>query len=144
MGAKVATLEETITNLAHENALLKRRLFGNKTERSHTSEAQLAFGDLLAAEKQLQRQLDEAVAKVKAEAGVAEQLPGTPAERKKPKGRRNLLASNLPRCLVEILDQELEDKGCRRIGFEESAQLMFRPRHQNWWVERRGSGRRPS
>jgi hypothetical protein len=59
MGAKVATLEETIANLAHENALLKRRLFGNKTERSHTSEAQLAFGDLLAAEKRLQQELDD-------------------------------------------------------------------------------------
>ena len=126
MGAKVATLEETIANLAHENAILKRRLFGNKTERSHTSEAQLAFGDLLAAEKRLQKELDEAVAKAKEEAGVAEQEPGTPGERKKPKGRRNLLASNLPRCLVEILDEELEAKGCRRIGFEDSAQLMFR------------------
>jgi transposase len=124
MGTKVATLEETIANLAHENALLKRRLFGNKTERSHTSEAQLAFGDLLAAEQRLQKELDDAVAK--AEAGVDEQQPGTPGARKKPKGRRNLLASNLPRCLVEILDEELEAKGCRRIGFEESAQLMFR------------------
>jgi Transposase C of IS166 homeodomain len=39
--AKVASLEETIGNLAHENALLKRRLYGNKTERSRTSELQL-------------------------------------------------------------------------------------------------------
>jgi len=126
MGTKVATLEETIANLAHENAILKRRLFGNKTERSYTSEAQLAFGDLLAAEERLQKELDDAVAKAKEGAGVAEQEPGTPGERKKPKGRRNLLASNLPRCLVEILDEELEAKGCRRIGFEDSAQLMFR------------------
>jgi hypothetical protein len=37
---KVATLEGTIANLAHENALLKRRLYGNKTERSVTSELQ--------------------------------------------------------------------------------------------------------
>lgn len=36
--AKVTTLEDTIANLAHENALLKRRLYGNKTERSHTAE----------------------------------------------------------------------------------------------------------
>jgi len=124
MGAKVASLEETIANLAHENALLKRRLFGNKTERSHTSEAQLVFGDLLATEERLQKELDEAVAKAKEAAG--EQQPGTPGERKKPKGRRDLLASNLPHCQVEILDEELEAKGCRRIGFEESRQLMFR------------------
>jgi len=94
MGAKVASLEETIANLAHENALLKRRLFGNKTERSHTSEAQLAFGDLLAAEERLQKELDAAVAKAKEDAG-GEQQPATPGGRKKPKGRRDLLGIRL-------------------------------------------------
>jgi transposase len=74
----------------------------------------------------LQKELDDAVAKAKEGAGVAEQQPDSPGERKKPKGRCNLLASSLPRCLVEILDEELEAKGCRRIGFEDSAQLMFR------------------
>jgi hypothetical protein len=34
---KVASLEDTIANLAHENTLLKRRLYGNRTERSGTS-----------------------------------------------------------------------------------------------------------
>src|SRR3954447_14283084 len=63
--AKVASLEETIGNLAHENALLKRRLYGNKTERSRTSELQLALGDLLASEAQLQKDLDDAVGKAK-------------------------------------------------------------------------------
>ncbi len=53
VSAKVSSLEETIANLAQENQLLKRRLFGSKTERSHTSEMQLALGDLLAAEAQL-------------------------------------------------------------------------------------------
>lgn len=124
--AKVASLEDTIANLAQENMLLKRRLFGNKTERSHTSEAQLALGDLLAAEARLQKELDDAVAKAKEEAGGEPQRPGTPGERPKPTGRRDLFASNLPRCLVEILDEELEAKGCRRIGFEDSKQLMFR------------------
>lgn len=125
--AKVASLEETIANLAQENTLLKRRLFGNKTERSHTSEAQLALGDLLAAEARLQKELDAAVAKAEKEAGTEPKSPGQPpGERAKPKGRRDLFASNLPRSLVEILDEELEAKGCRRIGFEDSAQLMFR------------------
>jgi hypothetical protein len=59
--AKVASLVDTIANLAHENALLKRRLFGNEPERSHTSEAQLALGDLLAAEAQLQNELNAAI-----------------------------------------------------------------------------------
>jgi transposase len=120
--AKVASLEDTIANLAHENALLKRRLFGNKTERSHTSELQLALGDLLAGEAALQKELDAAVAKAKDDAGPDPKKRERPA----PSGRRDLFASNLPRCLVEILDEELEAQGCRRIGFEESKQLMFR------------------
>jgi transposase len=127
--AKMASLEETIANLAQENLLLKRRLFGNKTERSHTSEAQLALGDLLAGESRLQKDLDAAVAKAKEEAGTESESPG---QRAKPKGRRDLFASNLPRSLVEILDEELEAKGCRRIGFEESKQLMFR--RGGFWV----------
>ncbi|MGH9889016.1 MAG: IS66 family transposase, partial [bacterium] len=123
---KVASLQDTITELAHENALLKRRLFGNKTEHSHTVEAQLALGDLLAAEVQLQKELDAAVAKAKEETDPEPKPPGGPRDRPKPTGRRDLFASNLPRCLVEILDEELEAKGCRRIGFEDSKQLMFR------------------
>jgi transposase/uncharacterized small protein (DUF1192 family) len=126
--AKVASLQDTITNLAHENALLKRRLLGNKTERSHTNEAQLALGDLLAAEAELQKDLDAAVAKAKEAAG--DPAPNQPAGESKPavpRGRRDLLASNLPRSLIEIFDETLEAQGCRRIGFEESKQLMFRP-----------------
>jgi transposase len=125
--AKMASLEETIANLAQENMLLKRRLFGNKTERSHTSEAQLALGDLLAEEARLQQELDAAVDKAKEEAGADSKAPANPGERPKPKGRRNLFASNLPRYPVEILDEELEGNPLyRRIGFEDSAQLMFR------------------
>jgi hypothetical protein len=55
LGAKVTSLEETIANLAHENLLLKRRLFGNKTERSHTNEMQLALGDPLARRRACRR-----------------------------------------------------------------------------------------
>jgi transposase len=127
MGAKVSTLEETIVNLAHENQLLKRRLFGNKTERSHTSETQLALGDLLATEARLQKELDAAVAQAKKDAGGGDGRPDATGERPKPKGRRDLLASKLPRFTVEILDEELEAKeGYRRIGFDDSGQLMFR------------------
>ena len=56
------SLRETILNLTHENELLRRRLYGNKTEHSQTSELQLTLGDLLDAEKRLQKQLDEAIA----------------------------------------------------------------------------------
>ena len=121
---KVASLEETIANLAHENLLLKRRLFGNKTERSHTSEMQLALGDLLAAEARLQKELEAAVAQAKKDAGGDAERPA--GERARPKGRRDLFASKLPRFVVEIRDDELEAQGCRRIGFDDSAQLMYR------------------
>ena len=122
--AKVASLEETIGNLAHENALLKRRLYGNKTERSRTSELQLALGGLLASEAQLQKDLDDAVGKAK-DAVEPEPKPA-PGPRATPKGRRDLSVSKLPRVLIEILDEEREASGCRRIGFEDSRQLMFR------------------
>jgi transposase len=124
--AKVSSLEETIANLAHENQLLKRRLFGNKTERSHTSETQLALGDLLAAEARLQKELDAAVAAANQDAGGETEKPGGGGQRAKPKGRRDLLASKLPRYVVEIRDEEQEAKGRRLIGFDDSGQLMFR------------------
>ena len=62
---KVAALEDSLTDLAHENALLKRRLFGTRSERSVTSELQLALGDLLASEAKLQADLDASVEKAK-------------------------------------------------------------------------------
>lgn len=40
------SLQETIVNLAHENELLKRRIYGNNTEKLRTSENQLALGKL--------------------------------------------------------------------------------------------------
>jgi len=125
MAAKVASLEDTIANLAHENALLKRRLYGNKTERSRTSELQLTIGDLLASETKLQADLDSAVAK--AEEAAPESPEPTGKGTPRPHGRRNLFASKLPRYVVEILHEEHEAAGCRRIGFEDSNQLMFRP-----------------
>ena len=123
--AQNASLRETIVNLTHENQLLKRRIYGNKTERTQTSELQLSLGDLFGAEKQLQKQLDEAVAKAGGEAAAS--TPPDPQPKGKPKGagRRDLLASNLPRVLLEIRDEELE-KTAKLIGFDEALHLMFR------------------
>lgn len=124
MAAKVASLEETLTDLAHENAMLKRRLFGSKTEQLRTSELQLALGDLLASEAKLQADLDASIKKAK----DATPAPD-PAEGKgkpQPHGRRNLFASKLPRVPVEIRDSALEAQGARLIRFEDSTQLAFR------------------
>lgn len=124
--AQNESLRETILNLTHENDLLKRRIYGNKTERTHTSELQLSLGSLLESEKRLQKELDEAVAGARGDAEKEEeaQTPnGKPKD--KPKGRRDLSTSNLPRFLLQITDEELE-KTAKRIGFEESLHLMHR------------------
>jgi transposase len=120
------SLRETIVNLTHENQLLKRRIYGNKTERTQTSELQLSLGSLLDADQQLQTQLDEAVAKAKADVnGESSATSASEKPKTKPTGRRDLLASNLPRFLLEIFDEELE-KTAKRIGFEEGLHLMYR------------------
>jgi transposase len=117
-------LEETIVNLTHENELLKRRIYGNKTERTGTSELQLTLGGLLDAEKQLQKELDAAVAKARGDGdGTAD--PPADAPRPKPKGRRDLSASTLPRFLLEIRDEELEQTG-KLIGWDDALSLMYR------------------
>lgn len=124
--AKVAALEDTITNLAHENALLKRRLYGNRTERSQTGELQLALGDLLADEAKLKKELDGALGKTRDALEPASKSTPAGGPRATPTGRRNLNLSKLPRVMVELLDPERERDGSRRIGFEDSAQIMFR------------------
>lgn len=122
---QVDSLQETIVNLAHENELLKRRLFGTKTEKLRTSENQLALGDLLNDQKQLQKQLDAAVAEAKT-AGEKSSGPAPPRPPKaKPKGRRDLLSSDLPRFLVDLRDPRLEETA-KHIGWDESPQLMYR------------------
>ena len=117
-------LRETIVALTHENQLLKRRIYGNKTERLKTSELQLSLGDLLDAEKQLQKELDEAVANAHAGSKADGETPKTPAEKQpaKPKGRRDQLESDLPRVLLEICDEDLE-KTAKRIGLDSEPTL---------------------
>jgi transposase len=118
------SLQETIVNLAHENELLKRRIYGNKTEKLRTNENQLALGNLLNDEKQLQAQLAEAVAKAKPEADTTQPPPPAAEPKAKPKGRRDLALSDLPKVLIEIRDQALE-KTAKHIGWEVSHQLMY-------------------
>lgn len=124
LAAKVASLEGSLTELAHENALLKRRLFGSKTERLMTSELQLAFGDLLAAEAKLQADLDASIENANDEAPTPDpsKIKGKP----RPHGRRNLDASKLLRVPVEIRDAVLEARGARLIRFDDSNQIAFR------------------
>jgi transposase len=116
---QIQSLHETLGNLTHENDLLKRRLYGTKSERSQTSEMQLTLGELFDAHKALQKQLDEAVQKAADEAGDGNPK-GTPGQRKAHGGGRpQLELSKLPRTVVEIPDPDLESTA-KRIGFEDS------------------------
>ena len=126
MQAQLASQQETIASLREENQLLLRRLYGNRTERSMTSETQLAFDDLLKAEAALQKELDDA----RKMAAVFEGKPGqpdnnAPTSKRKPTGRRNLAQSSLPRIEVEIDDPTLEGKH-PRCGFDVSYQLYLK------------------
>ena len=142
---KNAALQSTLINHANEIELLKRRLFGTRTERTGTHEMQLLLGELLADEAPLQKELDE-LTKGNREADEASAPPASaspdapappaappaapakPADRPrpKPKGRRDLSVSNLPKVVVELTDPELAKKG-RLIGYEESRQLIRQP-----------------
>ena len=128
---QVDSLQETIVNLAHENELLKRRLYGTKTERLRTSENQLALGDLLSDEKQLQKQLDAAVVNANTAGEESSEPAPPPAPKAKPKGRRDLLSSDLPRTVVDLRDPKLEQTA-KHMGWDESAQLMYR--RGGFWV----------
>jgi transposase len=136
---KQAALESTLVNHASEIELLKRRLFGTKSERSGTSELQLKLGDLLADEARLQKELDELTQRkpaldAPADAPTPPPPPsskggdggGDKPDRGKPKGRRDLRASKLPKVVVEFSDPELAKKG-RFIGWDEARQLMRIP-----------------
>lgn len=118
---QIQALQETIGNLSQENDLLRRRLYGTKSERSHTSEMQMSLGDLLDVQKALQKQLDEAVTKAAAECD----RKATPSEKRKAHGggRPQLELSKLPRVVVEVPDPDLEATA-QRIGFEDSYQYL--------------------
>lgn len=124
--AQRASHQETVAALREENQLLLRRLYGNRTERSGTSELQLAFGDLLEAEKALQQELDDARKIAAAFDTESSQPDGSDAgTKKKGSGRRNLSESSLPRIEVEITDPVFEGKH-PRCGFDLSYQLYLK------------------
>ena len=132
---KNAALQSSLINHANEIEILKRRLFGPRSERTETSELQLTLGDILEADARLQKELDE---KAKEDAPEDASPPkdddtrpasppaDEPKPKPKPKGRRDLSLSKLPQVVVEFTDPVLAAKG-RLIGHEESRQLIREP-----------------
>jgi hypothetical protein len=116
---KNGALEGALINHAAEIEILKRKLFGTKSERMGTNELQLLLGSVLADMAPLQTALDESTSEP--------ETPETPERAKTkvpPKGRRDLSASKLPQVVVEITDPELAAKG-RFIGFDPIRELMY-------------------
>ena len=120
-----AALQSSLVNHASEIELLKRKLFGPRSERAGTSELQLTLADLLADQEELQRELE-------AVAGAGDAGSDDPSakdkgkDRPKPKGRRDLSVSKLPHVVLEFTDPHLAEAG-RLIGFDESRQLIRQP-----------------
>lgn len=116
-----AALENALVNHADEIELLKRRLFGPRSERGGTHELQLLLGEILADEKVLQKHLDN----LRKDDSTEDGKQGPPPEKEpkpKPKGRRDLSLSTLPKVVVDLTDPVLAAKG-DLIGYDESRQL---------------------
>ncbi|MBL0196376.1 MAG: hypothetical protein IPQ09_19545 [Myxococcales bacterium] len=121
--------ESALTNHASENELLKRRLYGTKSERSGTSELQLTLGNLLADQAKLKRSSTRSRSNLRGprertarrsrhRAGFAPPPPEeAESEKPRPKGRA-ISASKLPRVVVEIRDGGAEASGGRLIDWE--------------------------
>ncbi len=116
---KNGALERALIHHAAEIEILTRKLFGTKSERLGTNELQLLLGDVLADVAPLQQALDEA----QSERPGADGGEPRPKSKARPKGRRDLSASTLPKVVVELTDPELAAKG-RLIDYEETRELM--------------------
>jgi hypothetical protein len=118
------TLRTAYTALKHELELLKRRLFIAKAERVDVAQLELEFAAKLAELDALSKRLEP----------VPEELlpatpPAPPKREKKPKGRRDLRAFELPEESVVVLDDTLEGK-VPRSGVEVSYKLETIPRRR--------------
>ncbi len=126
---KNSALNSSLLAYIAENDLLKRKLFGTKSERTNTSEFQLLLESLFPENAALREELAGALAPgnsganedgepAKTGSGDKEKKP-----RAKPKGRRDLSASNLPRITCDIDDPELAKRG-RLIKYQSTFELM--------------------
>jgi len=122
-----AKLRSAYERLWQELELLKRRLFVAKAERVDTRQLELEFAAKL-------QQLDEMAGTL----GLGQQPdddpdnPGPPTKtrrKRKPSGRRDLKALDLPEVRLELADELFEGLVAQgqatRIGFEESCKLAW-------------------
>ena len=136
----IAALQSTLVNHANELALMRRRLYGAKSERGGTSELQLLLGKFLDDKEQLTAALEKAVegdaaagddgAPSNGSASAGEEAPAPPGSPPttdkpdpKPRGRRDLWKTKLSVVPLRITDPALAARG-RIIDWEETRQLM--------------------
>jgi transposase len=113
-------LRHAYERLKGQLELLRRRIFLAKAERIDTRQLELEFAETKAKLDKLAKELDTG----DAPEGTSDNDDdnGRPSRTKKPRGRRDLRALDMPEERVEILDPALEGK-FERIGFEETCLL---------------------
>ena len=121
---RLATLELARVHHASENELLRRRLYGTKSERGGTNELQLTLGDMLSEKAALQKQLRDALDKQQAELEQAGDMPDARL-RAQPRDRT---APGAPR---------------RPSAAGQHAQRAGAPHHHRGWAARTGSSTAP-
>jgi transposase len=120
-------LRKAYRELQLELELLRRRIFVANAERVDSSQLQLEFAAKLAELDALAGVVPESVKGKASDPEDPEDPSATPKPKlkRKPTGRRDLLKLDLPEERVELVDPDLEGKA-PRIGFEESAKLVWR------------------
>jgi transposase len=127
---KLSALQSTLLATIAENELLKRKLYGTKSERTNTSEFQLVIAGLFPENEALRDALTAALTPGDSGNGGGDdgdEKTGRDEKEKKPratpKGRRDLSASDLPKVVCKIEDEELAQQG-RRIKYDSTYELL--------------------
>ena len=125
--SKLERLKSAYDRLLEQHALLQRRIFMAKAERVDPRQLELEFAEVSAKLEQARRALEEAEGA--ADAAVGEDDSSSNKPRPRPKGRRNLDLSELPKERVELPNEDFEklvsEGKALRIGFEESCRLGY-------------------
>jgi transposase len=124
---KLSALQSTLLATIAENELLKRKLYGTKSERTNTSEFQLLIAGLFPENEALRDALTGALTPGDSgkdgDDGDNAKTGRDKKPRATPKGRRDLSASDLPKVVCKIEDEELAKQG-RVMKYESTYELL--------------------
>jgi len=127
--SRLDKLKSSYDRLLEQHVLLKRRVFMAKAERVDSRQLELEFAEVSAKLEQAKRDLEAAQAAAEEAATSDADDKAPPKQRRRPKGRRNLDLSELPKQRVELPNEQFEalvaEGKAARIGFEESFRLGY-------------------